>query len=182
MSTWLWVIIVIAALVIVAGVAWAMVSRRRTEQLREGFGSEYDRTLESAGDRKAAEEELRERQSRHDELDLRPLAPSARSGFQDAWRGTQAAFVDDPSNAIRDADRLIQGVMRERGYPVEDFEDRAAIMSVDHPDVVERYRRAHTIAEANETRDVNTENLRQAMQDYRALFVELLEDGSGVHA
>jgi hypothetical protein len=181
-STWLWVIIVIAALVVVAGVAWAMVTRRRTEQLREGFGSEYDRTLDSAGDRRAAEEELRERQSRHDELDLRPLAPSARSGFQDAWRGTQAAFVDDPSNAIRDADRLIQGVMRERGYPVEDFEDRAAIMSVDHADVVERYRRAHTVAEANETSDVNTENLRQAMQDYRVLFMELLEDDTGVHA
>jgi hypothetical protein len=181
-STWLWVIIVIAAFVIVAGAAWAMVSRRRSEQLREGFGSEYDRTLESAGDRRAAEEELRERQSRHDELELRPLAPSARSGFQDAWRGTQAAFVDDPSNAIRDADRLIQSVMRERGYPVEDFEDRAAIVSVDHPDVVERYRRAHTIAETNESGEADTENLRQAMQDYRALFTVLIEEDSSVHA
>lgn len=182
MATWVWAIIVIAAIVIVAGLAWAMVSRRRSERLREGFGSEYDRTVESAGDRRAAEEELRERQSRHDELDLRPLAPIARSGYLDAWSGTQAAFVDDPSNAVRDADRLIQAVMRERGYPVEDFEDRAAIVSVDHPDVVERYRRAHTIAESNETGDADTENLRQAMQDYRALFTVLLEDDSSVHA
>jgi hypothetical protein len=175
MSTWLWVIIALAAIVIVALAAWAMVRRRRSERLREGFGAEYDRTVDRTGDRRAAEEQLRERQERHDDLDLRPLAPRARAGFMDAWQGTQASFVDDPANAIRDADRLIQGVMRERGYPVEDFDDRASIVSVDHPEVVERYRRAHAIAETNEDGDADTEHLRQAMQDYRALFVELVE-------
>ena len=182
MSTWLWIIIVLAAIVVAAGAAWAIVSRRRSELLREGFGPEYDRTVERAGDQRAAEEDLRERQQRRDELDLRPLAPSARAGYMDAWRGTQAAFVDDPAGAIGDADHLIQSVMRERGYPVEDFDDRASLVSVDHPDVVERYRRAHSIAESSDDGDADTEHLRQAMQDYRALFVELVEDDSGVHA
>ena len=107
---------------------------------------------------------------------LRPLAPLARKGFMDAWKGTQAEFVDDPAVAVSDADRLIQSVMRDRGYPVEDFDDRAAIVSVDHPEVVERYRRAHAIAVANAGGDSGTEDLRIAMQDYRALFVELVEE------
>jgi hypothetical protein len=94
----------------------------------------------------------------------------------DAWQGTQAEFVDDPVVAISDADRLIQSVMRDRGYPVEDFDSRAALVSVDHPRVVERYRRAHTIAIANAAGDTDTEELRIAMQDYRALFEELVAD------
>ena len=174
-STWLWIIIALAAIVIVALAAWTIAGRRRSERLREGFGAEYDRTVDRTGDRRAAEEQLLERQERHDELDLRPLAPRVRAGYMEAWKGTQAAFVDDPSNAIRDADRLIQSVMRERGYPVEDFDDRASIVSVDHPEVVERYRRAHAIAETNEDGDADTEQLRHALQDYRALFVELVE-------
>jgi hypothetical protein len=174
-STWVWVIVV-AAIVIVALLALAAtIQRRRSEQLRSGFGPEYDRTLDRTGDRKAAEADLRERQHRHDELELRPLAPRARTGYMNAWQGTQAEFVDDPSAALDDADRLIQNVMRDRGYPIEDFEDRAALVSVDHPMVVERYRRAHAIALANGDGDSDTEDLRIAMQDFRALFVELVE-------
>jgi len=175
MSTWLWIILVVAVVIIAVLILSATIQRRRTERLREGFGPEYDRTVESAGGRGAAEAELRDRQQRHDELELRPLAPLARKGFIDAWQGTQADFVDDPAVAISDADRLIQNVMRDRGYPVEDFEDRAALVSVDHPQVVERYRRAHAIAVANTDGSTDTEDLRIAMQDYRALFVELVE-------
>jgi hypothetical protein len=176
MSTWLWVVIVVAVVVVAVAILTASIRRRRTEALRTGFGPEYDRTVDRTGDRASAEADLRDRQRRHDELELRPLAPLARKGFIEAWQGTQAEFVDDPSSAINDADRLIQSVMRDRGYPVDDFEDRAAIISVDHPVVVERYRRAHTIAQANASGASDTESLRRAMQDYRALFEELVDD------
>ena len=180
MSTWLWVIIVIAAVLIIVGIAWSMASRRRSEQLREGFGTDDGIKIPPAIS--APPEELRERQARMAKVSI--STPRAERALRVPGRlaRTQAAFVDDPSNAIRDADRLIQGVMRERGYPVEDFEDRAAIVSVDHPEVVERYRRAHTIAESNDTGDADTENLRQAMQDFRALFTVLIEDDGDVHA
>ena len=174
MSTWLWVVLVIAVAVVAVLILATAIRSRRTERLKEGFGPEYERTVNRAGDREAAESELRDRQARHDELELRPLAPLARKGFMDAWQGTQAEFVDDPAVAISDADRLIQSVMRDRGYPVEDFDDRAALVSVDHPVVVERYRRAHAIAVANAEGDSDTEDLRIAMQDYRALFEELV--------
>jgi hypothetical protein len=174
MSTGLWVVIVIAIAIVAILILATAIRSRRTERLREGFGPEYDRAVGRAGDRQAAESELRDRQARHDELELRPLAPLARKGFMDAWQGTQAEFVDDPAVAISDADRLIQSVMRDRGYPVEDFDDRAALVSVDHPVVVERYRRAHAIAVANSQGGSDTEDLRIAMQDYRALFEELV--------
>jgi hypothetical protein len=175
-STWLWIVVVVAVVVVAVAILSSVIRRRRSEILRTGFGPEYDRTVERAGGRSAAEADLRDRQRRHDELELRPLAPLARKGFIEAWRGTQAEFVDDPQTAINDADDLIQSVMRDRGYPVDDFEDRAAIVSVDHPVVVERYRRAHAIAVANADGASDTESLRRAMQDYRALFEELVED------
>lgn len=175
MSAWVWVIIVAAIVIVAVLILSAAIQRRRSDLLRSGFGPEYDRTVDRTGDRKAAEADLRERQHRHDELQLRPLAPRARKGFMDAWQGTQAEFVDDPSSAINDADRLIQNVMRDRGYPIEDFEDRAALVSVDHPMVVEHYRRAHAIAVANVDGGSDTEDLRLAMQDFRVLFVELVE-------
>jgi hypothetical protein len=175
-STWLWIVVVVAVVVVAVAILSSVIRRRRSEILRTGFGPEYDRTVERAGGRSAAEADLRDRQRRHDELELRPLAPLARKGFIEAWEGTQAEFVDDPQTAINDADDLIQSVMRDRGYPVDDFEDRAAIVSVDHPVVVERYRRAHAIAVANADRASDTESLRRAMQDYRALFEELVED------
>jgi len=175
MSTWLLILIIVVAVLLIGAIAASMARRRRTANLREGFGPEYDRTVAEAGDRSAAEHELRERQARHDELDLRPLDELTRARYVDEWQATQATFVDDPQAAITHADGLIQRVMRDRGYPVEDFEDRAAIVSVDHPAVVEQYRRAHAIAMVSGEGRAETEDLRQAMQDYRSLFTELVE-------
>jgi hypothetical protein len=175
-STWLWIVLVLVVLVAAVLIASASVRRRRSQILQEGFGPEYDLTLHRAGSQARAEAELRDRQRRREELELRPLAPIARQGYLEAWRGTQADFVDDPGTAIDEADRLIQSVMRDRGYPVEEFDDRASIISVDHPVVVERYRRAHAVTVSNAGGDATTESLRRAMQDYRALFVELVED------
>jgi hypothetical protein len=174
MSAWGWIVIVVVVLV-VAAIAAGMARRRRTDRLREGFGPESDRAVERDGGRTAAESDLIERQRRHDELELRPLAPEERERFLGRWQTTQATFVDDPGKAVGDADMLIQLAMRERGYPVEDFEERASIISVDHPVVVERYRSAHAVAEANSSGGASTESLRQAMQDYRELFVHVVE-------
>src|ERR687884_55880 len=141
MATWVWIVIAIAAVVVLALVLWSA---------------------------------LRARQKRRDELDVKPLDPAARERYAEEWQATQARFVDDPGGAITEADVLIQRVMRERGYPVEDFEQRAADVSVDHPDVVNNYRAAHGISIAHERERATTEDLRVAMQHYRSLFDELL--------
>jgi hypothetical protein len=178
MPAWAWILIVIAVVVVIAVAAWAAARRRRTARLRGGFGPEYDRTVDRAGGRSAAEAELRDRERRHDQVELRPLGSAEREALIEQWRGTQASFVDDPTSAVGAADRLIQQAMRERGYPIEDFEDRAALVSVDHPLVVERYRRAHAVADANTAGTASTEDLRRAIQDYRALFAEIVEDSA----
>lgn len=175
MDTWVWIVIVAAAVVVLAIVVWAMTSRKRTTQLREGFGPEYDRTVDEAGSRRRAESELAERQERREKLDIRPLTPATRDRFTSEWQAVQARFVDDPGSAVADADRLVQEVMRERGYPTHDFEQRAADISVDHPHVVESYRSAHSVAEAHERGEASTEDLRQSLVHYRSLFEELLE-------
>jgi hypothetical protein len=177
MSTWVWIVIVVAVVVVLALIAWSVLRRRRSTQLREGFGPEYDRTVEEAGSRRRAEAELAEREKRREELDIRPLTPAARDRFVDRWRDTQARFVDDPGSAVGDADSLVQEVMRERGYPTEDFEQRAADISVDHPHIVENYRAAHGISLAQERGEASTEDLRQSIVHYRSLFEELLETG-----
>lgn len=174
MDTWVWIVIIVAAIVLVAG-AWAAVQSRRRAQLKEGFGPEYDRTVEEAGSRRQAESELQDRQKRREELDIQPLTPAARDRYLDQWRDTQARFVDDPGSAVGDADRLVQDVMRERGYPTDDFEQRAADISVDHPRLVENYRTAHAIADSHERGEAGTEELRQSIVHYRSLFEELLE-------
>jgi hypothetical protein len=175
---WLSVIFITAVIIVVALVVATAIRRHRTEQLRRSFGPEYERTVVRAGDELAAESELRERQALREELEVHPLAADARKGFVDAWQATQAEFAADPATAIHGADRLIQRVMRDRGYPVEDFDASAAIVSVDHPVVVERYRRAHTIALANADGEPDTDALRVAMQDYGAVFAELVEVGA----
>ena len=174
MQWWIWVLIT-AALVVVGVVAWAMYRKQRTGRLRESFGPEYDRTVQAAGDRREAESELEARQKRREELEIRPLDPDARERYAETWQSTQARFVDDPGGAIAEADVLIQQVMRERGYPVEDFDQRAAAVSVDHPEVVNNYRAAHGISIAHERERASTEDLRRAMVHYRSLFDELLE-------
>jgi hypothetical protein len=164
------VVILLALLAFFAG------RQRRSRKLQDKFGPEYDRTVEQAGDRRAAEADLLERADRRAELNIVPLEPEARDRYIEAWRSTQAQFVDEPAQATREADRLITSVMRDRGYPVDDFEQRAADVSVDHPQVVDDYRAAHAIAARNDRSEASTEDLRQALVHYRSLFEELLED------
>jgi hypothetical protein len=168
-------ILAVLAVVVIAGFAiWAM-QRRRSQELRQRFGPEYERTVESVHDKRKAEADLRERQDRVDAFEIRPLDAAARDGFRERWREVQAMFVDDPGSAVDQADTLIEEVMRARGYPVGDFEQRAADVSVNHPQVVDHYRTAHAIATRRRSGDGATEELRQAFVHYRALFADLLE-------
>jgi hypothetical protein len=181
MDTLGWVI-VIAVAVVAVGLVWFLTRQARTRALQRDFGPEYDRTMARTGDRGEAESDLLERRERVSALDVRPLSRSDHDRFATEWTKVQTAFVDAPAEAVTEADELIQQVMATRGYPVQDFDRRAADVSVEHPDVVENYRSAHSIAlkEAREDSDVNTEALRKAMVYYRSLFEELLvvDDGS----
>jgi cytoskeletal protein RodZ len=170
------VLIVVIALVIAVGVAvWFYTQRRRTQNLRERFGPEYDRTVQQNADRGSAEEKLKERQERVEHLNIRALSAKEREQFAERWRSVQAQFVDDPAEATKEVDRLVREVMQTRGYPVGDFEQRAADISVDHPQVVEHYRAARKIALRNDEGQAETEELRQGLMHCRALFEELLE-------
>jgi hypothetical protein len=165
------------ALVVIVLIAMAVARKRRTETLQERFGPEYDRTVTETGGRRDAEGELRDRIRRHEELDLRPLAPAAADRYRVEWRDVQSRFVDSPAGAIGQADALILEVMRERGYPMDedDFEQRSADLSVEHSDVMDDYRAAHAISMANDQGRATTEDLRQAMVHYRSLFERLVE-------
>jgi hypothetical protein len=168
------IVLAVVVIVVVVAVVW-FTMRRRSEELRKRFGPEYDRVITERGDTRQAEHELAERQRRVERLDIHPLETAQRDQFIESWRATQAHFVDAPAEAITDADRLVSEVMRARGYPVGDFEQRAADISVDHPTLVENYRAAHAIALANQRGQSGTEELRQAFVHYRALFEDLLE-------
>ena len=183
MDTWIWIVIGVIVAVVVLGVLFTALRTRRSRSLQDQFGREYDRAVDKAGGRREAERELAERQKRHDELELRPLSRDARERYVQQWQVTQGRFVDDPTGAVSEADDLVQRVMRDRGYPVDDFEQRAADISVEHPDLVEKYRTADGIARASERGEASTEDLRHSVRHYRALFVELLEmddDAEGV--
>jgi FtsZ-interacting cell division protein ZipA len=175
MDTWVWIVIAAVAVIVLLGVLWSATRAKRTRTLRDTFGREYDRTVDQAGDRRSAERELLERQKQHDELDIRPLSPESRDRYARRWQSTQSRFVDDPKGAVAEADVLVQEVMQERGYPTKDFERRVADISVDHPDLVEKYRTAHGIAESAEHGEASTEDMRHSVRHYRALFAELLE-------
>jgi hypothetical protein len=180
MATWVWILIAaVVVCVIVLGAAWATMRTRRTRALQDRFGGEYDRTVDREGGRRRAERELLEREKRHDELELKPLPAEARSRYLQRWHATQERFVDDPKGAVAEADQLVEQVMQDRGYPVEHFDQQAADISVDHPDLVEKYRTAHGIAMASERGTADTEDLRHSVRHYRALFVELLGAGAG---
>jgi hypothetical protein len=170
--------IVIVVILVIAVIVAALIfmRQRRSQQLQEGFGPEYDRTLEErGGDRRQAEAELHERRQRREQFETRELEPAARDRYAERWRGAQRRFVDEPAPAVGEADALVMEVMRDRGYPVADeFDQRAADVSVDHPEVVEHYRAAHDISGRATAGDAGTEDLRQAMVHFRALFVELL--------
>ncbi|HEY7295097.1 MAG TPA: hypothetical protein VH916_08640 [Dehalococcoidia bacterium] len=175
MPLWLWiVIIVLVALIVIAAIAWFETRRRRTRELRKEFGPEYEHAVSAHGDRGRAEDELEARRKRVEQLQIHPLAPEERQRFSEQWHAAQAHFVDEPSRAIAEADTLVRQAMQARGYPVGDFEQRAADVSVDHPTVVREYRQAHAASVRNERGEATTEDLRQAMVHYRALFDDLL--------
>jgi hypothetical protein len=163
---------IVVIVVLLAVIGWLVAERRRSDDLKARFGPEYQRTVETEGDRRSAEAELQRRIGHVNALHIRPLPEDQRDEYADEWRHVQADFVDQPSEAITEADRLVGQVMEARGYPVGDFEQRVADVSVDHPDVVEHYRKAHAI---HSERRASTEDLRQAMVHYRALFADLLE-------
>jgi hypothetical protein len=179
MDTWVWIVIGVIVAIVVLGVVFSALRTRRSRSLQDQFGREYDRTVDKAGGRREAERELAERQKRHDELELKPLSQDARERYLQQWHVTQGRFVDDPTGAVSEADDLVQRVMRDRGYPVDDFEQRAADISVEHPELVEKYRTANGIARASERGEASTEDLRHSVRHYRALFVELLEVDDG---
>lgn len=171
-TTVLIVVVVILALAVIAAIVW---QQRRRSQLQQRFGPEYDRTVAQT-DRRTAERDLSERAQRRDRLDIRPLPSAERQAFADRWRDTQELFVDRPPVAVRQADALVAEVMNRRGYPVGDFDQQAQLVSVDHPQVVEEYRAAHDISLLNDRDEATTEQLREAMVHYRALFADLLTD------
>jgi hypothetical protein len=169
------IIIVALALGIVLGGALIFVLlQRRTTQLREHFGPEYERTVQESGNRLTGEVKLLKRQKRVEQFHLRPLSSSEQNHFQTGWREVQSRFVDDPATALTQADKLIGEVMAVEGYPILDFDQRASDISVDHPLVVENYREAHAIAVKNLQGGATTEDLRRAMIHYRTLFDELI--------
>lgn len=173
------VIVLVIALVAAIGAAvWLYMRNKRTAGLQNRFGPEYDRALSEHHDQGKAEHELEQRKERVEQLNIRTLDPEERNRFADRWQRVQAQFVDNPTGATDEADELVGEVMATRGYPVGDFEQRAADVSVHHPRVVEHYRAAHTIALRNARGDADTEQLRQALVHFRNLFEDLLEDAT----
>ncbi|HJU89709.1 MAG TPA: hypothetical protein VJ672_09970 [Gemmatimonadaceae bacterium] len=169
-------IAIVVGIVVLALVGLLVWQRQRTQSLRAQYGPEYDRAIHDVGDRRKAESELLKRQERVKQLDIRPLRAEDRARFTGDWRSVQSRFVDDPKGAVTDADRLVEDTMRVRGYPVADFDQQAADLSVHHPRVVDNYRAARDIARRHRRGEATTEDLRQAMVYYRELFVDLLED------
>lgn len=177
-------LILIAALVLVIVfiIAFAMSrsSRRRHADLRQRFGPEYERAVAEYGSVEEAERELLNREKRVNRFRLRELPDAERRRYAADWQAVQARFVDDPSGAVHAADALIKAVMRASGYPIEDFEQRVADLSVDHANVVQHYRAARVLSDANREGRANTEELRQAFVHYRALFADLLQEPEAV--
>ena len=178
MSTTAIVAIAVVVVIVVAGIAaFLFLGKRRTAGLRSKFGgAEYDRAVEEGGSRRHAEAGLDKRTARVESFHLHPLAPADRSRFEDSWRKIQTRFVDGPAGAVAEADQLLGDVMSTRGYPVSDFEQRAADISVDHPLVLENYRAGHAIAIRQTQGQASTEDLRLAMIHYRTLFEELVSE------
>jgi len=177
MPVWSWFFIaaaVLIALTLVLVAVLAATGRRRTRRLQEHFGPEYERAVDDAGDQRAAENELLARERNRKRLDIVALSPEAHQRYAQQWLEIQRSFVDEPADAVGYADRLVTEVMRERGYPIDDFDQRAADISVDHPGTVEHYRSARTLHLAQEKADIGTEAQRQAFVHYRALFEQLL--------
>jgi FtsZ-interacting cell division protein ZipA len=182
MSSTALVIAILVVVIVVAAIAFVAMQANRRRQLQDRFGPEYQRTVAETGDTRKAERVLDDRMKRRKELDIRDLDPSARTRYAESWRVIQTRFVDDPRGAVREADVLVTTVMRDRGYPTDGFEQQAEYVSVDHAGVVDNYRNAHRVSEADAGGNASTDDLRQAMVHYRALFNDLLgqpASGSG---
>jgi hypothetical protein len=176
MNTQTWIIVVgIVVLALIAFAAWFFYQKKQSQGLQQRFGPEYRRTVEELGSQTKAELELKTREERVERLDIVPLTPSDAAKFSEAWKALQGRFVDNPKGVLVQADQLVRELMSKRGYPLGDFERRAADISVDHPAVVEHYRAAQAIVVRNERGEADTEELRKAVVHYRALFNELLE-------
>jgi hypothetical protein len=169
------VLIIIVALAALALVAWVVQRRKQSDHLRQRFGPEYTRVLDTLGSREKAEAELRAREQRVQRFHIRTLDPADAARYAQEWKQLQARFVDSPRGALAEADRLVRELMLQRGYPMADFEHRAADISVDHPNVVDHYRAAHGIVLRDQRDATDTEDLRKALVHCRALFDELLE-------
>jgi hypothetical protein len=171
-----------AVIVIIAGLAWYSMRRRRntTTELRQKYGPEYERALQEHGSERKAEAKLAGREKRVEMLNIRELDAMERQRFSERWASVQSSFVDSPKGAVTQADDLVSSLMKARGYPVSDFDQRAADISVDHPRVVENYRKAHEIALRVGKDTATTEDLRTAMIHYRSLFEELVQTGPAV--
>ncbi len=178
MDMWIWTTVAILAVVAAAVIAWGVISfrqRRHSQELRREFSSEYDWIVGREG-RAKGEAELARRRDRVRQLNVRPLGQDQRERYERLWVDVQARFVDEPGGAVADADHLVGEVMLARGYPVTNFEQRAADVSVGHPQVVPNYRAAHAVAVRHGRGEASTEELRQAMVHYRSLFAALLAD------
>ena len=175
-DTQTWIILAgVLVLVLIALAAWFGYRRKQSHRLKERFGPEYSRSVDDLGSRSKAESELKAREKRVEHFNIVPLAPSEAARFSETWKDLQGRFVDNPKGAVVQAGELVRELMRKRGFPMGDFEHRAADISVDHPEVVANYRAAQAIAVRNERGEANTEELRKAVVHYRVLFDELLE-------
>jgi flagellar basal body-associated protein FliL len=177
MTTTVTVIIVVLVVAALAAAAFVMFQKQRSAQLRQRFGPEYDRAVEGADSKREAESHLADVAQQRDKLELRELDEAERARYTTQWEAIQAQFVDEPGQAVDAADGLITTLMHERGYPVEDFDQRADLVAADHPEVVSHYREAHAAHQRHRsTGGVDTEDLRQSFVHYRALFAALVED------
>lgn len=168
--------IIVAVIVVIIGVVVYFLQRRRSERLREHFGPEYDRAVAEGGGRRHAESVLEQRTERVKKFHIRPLTAEDKERFTEQWDRVQAHFVDAPAGAVAEADQLLGDIMATCGYPMGDFEQRAADISVDHPIVTQNYRSAHEIALRQAKGQASTEDLRRAMIHYRALFDDLVNE------
>jgi flagellar basal body-associated protein FliL len=167
-------IVVLAVLLVLAAAVAVIGTRRRSAKLKEGFGPEYDRTVEEHGKRRQAEKDLQARQEEHEQLELRPLTAAARRRFTTEWTSVQSRFVDTPELALTEADALVTQLLNERGYPVDDFDTKSRVLSVEHADVLDGYRSANE--DARNVRAADTETVRNAFLDLRAVFERVMGD------
>ena len=174
-DTQTWIMIASGVVLLIALAALIIYKKKQSHRLHERFGKEYDRSVDDLGSKSKAESELKARERRVEHLNILPLEPAEAARFSQAWKDLQGRFVDNPKNAVAQADQLVRELMLKRGYPMGDFESRAADISVDHPEVVAHYRAAQAIAVRDKRGEADTEELRKAVVHYRALFDELLE-------